>query len=272
MTSNKHPAPTASKRWTRIVTLVLVALSVSFSGCRAKQTEVPVAPEVSDPTPAVVEPAPIAYGRVTENRVRVRRAPGLDAEPVGHLYQRDLVAIYSRSDESEEIDGVTAPWIEVETPLGLSGWSFGRFVEEIPVDEYGRLLRQLTVATANLPWEPGAVTEEVLPGSMWESLSGVPQDAATARVDFAPESVSTVGGSPFALDLGADRRIGVFRVRNGYLVTWVELPESAGAAQVASTAPFGLIAWNLIEDDGSLVPLYRSDVSPLVPAPPAAEQ
>ena len=230
------------------VLMLLIGL-LSFVGCNRSSTESEIVSD-SDSSAEMIA-APIDYAVATENRVRVRSEPTLESETLGHLYQGDLVAIFARTAD-EIIDEVSAPWYEIRTAAGLSGWAFGAFVELIDAETYSTRVRRLSVSTTNVPWEPGNVTEEAIRGA-WG-----PEDGSFGwRVDFFPTDVSVIQGRPMKIEPVGEAGQPItarWRVRNGYLITEVE----------SSAEPWpGFTIWDLQPTElsffslRSLAPLYR---------------
>ena len=218
--------------------------------------------------------APLGYGEANESRVRVRSAPNLDGEELGHLYERDLLEIYEKTPEEETIGEVKAPWLRIKTLAGLEGWVFGAFVTELSEAEYKQDATLRTVATINPPWELGSVSESMLAEGTWGGE--LPTD--TWRVDFAPgtlaNTVSVAGGDSVVIETEAGKVLfaGAFRVRNGYLVTELVEIDMADWPTLGDAFPRGFAIWDVAETEDSLYSLYREDtlriydVNALVPA------
>jgi hypothetical protein len=68
-------------------------------------------------------------GVLTENRVRVRAYPTLDAEILGHLDKGDRVEVLERSGRRESIGTMNDFWYRVQKADGLQGWSYGYFID-----------------------------------------------------------------------------------------------------------------------------------------------
>ena len=175
------------------------------------------------------------------------------------------MAIFERTAE-ESIDEVTAPWYEIKTAAGLSGWAFGAYVERIDAEAYSNRVRRLSVSTTNVPWEPGNVTEEAIRLGTWG-----PEDGLFGWwVDFFPTDVSVIQGRPLKIEHVGDGGVPItarWRIRNGYLITEVESPNEPWQ---------GFTIWNLESTKTSLfslrrlVPLYREsatlyDIDAVVP-------
>ena len=65
---------------------------------------------------------------ITDDRVRIRSAPSLDAEVLGHGNTGDVVAVTARSAQAETIGDMDAYWFRVQTPSIDEGWMYGHFV------------------------------------------------------------------------------------------------------------------------------------------------
>ena len=87
-----------------------------------------IAPDVSRRNPApevqVVRPA----ARVTDDGLRVRREPRLDADIVGRLMADDEVVVESRTSWDQSIADRDAPWFFIRTPA-FSGWTYGGYLD-----------------------------------------------------------------------------------------------------------------------------------------------
>ena len=242
-----------------------------LAGCGRNSSEAE-----SDSPDEVVEEVvatPIDYAVAIENRVRVRSDPTLEGETLGHLYQGDLVAIFERTAE-ESIDDVAAPWYAIKTEAGLSGWAFGAFVERIDAEAYSTRVRRLSVSTTNVPWEPGDVSDETIRRGRWG-----PEDGKFGWwVDFFPTDVSVIQGRPMKIEHSGESGEPItarWRVRNGYLITEVDLADEA-TIDVSKVPWSGFTIWNLKSTENSffslrhLVPLYRDatalyDIEAVVP-------
>jgi hypothetical protein len=66
---------------------------------------------------------------LTESRVRIRKAPGLDGEITGHLNRGDTVEILAAPQLQQHIGGMNDWWYLVRRPDGISGWVFGGFLD-----------------------------------------------------------------------------------------------------------------------------------------------
>jgi hypothetical protein len=68
-------------------------------------------------------------GVLNADRVRVRARPTLDAEVLGHLNRGDRVQVLDRSGLRVRIDAMNDFWYRVRNAEGLSGWSYGHFID-----------------------------------------------------------------------------------------------------------------------------------------------
>jgi hypothetical protein len=229
----------------------LIAVCLVMFGCSPDERKPDVVVETKETEVAPIEPAvvlPIDYGVVTENRVRVRTGPGTDTDTMGHLYVGDLIEIFERSVLAETIGEVSAPWIRIRTSFELEGWAFGAFIDETDQESYRDSFRRLSIATINIPWEPGVVTEAVITEGEWGPEWGV----AGVAIDFTPDNVDALVGNPFRLQYIGNEEYslsGSWRVRNGYLVTEIYAGESLHSS---ATTFLGFALWNLEETDASL--------------------
>jgi len=235
----------------------MFAVSVFFSCSRENSS--PATPEAVGAPPRSV---PTGYAVATESRVRVRREPTLESEPIGHLYENDLIEIRAASAAPEIIDGLAAPWYGIRTVAGLSGWAFGAFVAILDESEYESRLRQLSVSTINIPWEIGEASEADLRDREWRTSSG------EWKIDFFPDGAISLQGEPLTLHHSGGRTpvTGRWRIRGGYLLTDIDGADN----------PFrGFSIWRISErsldsdsNAGSLTlsPLYRQGVPVLTQA------
>ena len=234
---------------------LLLAITLVVTGvvsCSRERGEIvveddsePVARAVNAPTETPNRVEAIAFGISKENRVRVRTGPGTETDTLGHLYVDDLLEIVERSKETFTVDDVTSPWHLVRTVTGLEGWAFGGYIEEIEEDTYLKAFSRRSVATIPIPWEQGAVTEESIENGEW----GPERGGDGVRIDFTPAEVTAVGGRPLRMSGLETDRIGVWRVRNGYLVTELR-PLDESAAEAVPVEVF--MIWNIHIDETSL--------------------
>ena len=68
-------------------------------------------------------------GALNDGRVRVRTYPTLEAEIVGHLDRGDRVEVLERSGQRVSIGSMNDFWYLVRREDGLSGWSYGHFID-----------------------------------------------------------------------------------------------------------------------------------------------
>ena len=74
----------------------------------------------------------LEYGRINDDKVRLRADYSLDSEVVGSLNQEDLVFILEKSPVSEVIGDMEAHWYKViRCSDNMTGWTNGNFVEEL---------------------------------------------------------------------------------------------------------------------------------------------
>jgi len=71
-------------------------------------------------------PSPID-GWCTEDRVRVRKEPGLDGEIIGYLYENEKVKIISSMYEREVINDLQGCWVLIDTG-SQSGWVYSFYI------------------------------------------------------------------------------------------------------------------------------------------------
>jgi hypothetical protein len=68
-------------------------------------------------------------GVLNDTRVRIRAYPTLNAEILGHLDRGDRVEVLERSGLRESIGEMRDFWYRIRTEDGLSGWSYGHFID-----------------------------------------------------------------------------------------------------------------------------------------------
>jgi hypothetical protein len=68
-------------------------------------------------------------GVLNDSRVRVRSYPTLSAQVLGYLEEGDRVEVLERSGRRERIAEMTDFWYRVRREDGLTGWSFGHFID-----------------------------------------------------------------------------------------------------------------------------------------------
>jgi hypothetical protein len=68
-------------------------------------------------------------GVLNDSRVRVRAYPTLEAQIVGHLDRGDRVEVLERSGQRVSIGSMNDFWYLVQREDGLSGWSYGYFID-----------------------------------------------------------------------------------------------------------------------------------------------
>lgn len=103
--------------------LVLISLFVMAS-CGPKDK-----PVLESEKAASVEPVTQKVSaNVTDDSLRVRSGPYLDAEIVGHLMTGDRISVETRTEWSQIIGDMDSPWFFVRAD-GYSGWTYGGFLD-----------------------------------------------------------------------------------------------------------------------------------------------
>ncbi len=114
--------------------------------------------------------------QVSEN-LRLRSIPNTSGEIVTTIQASTLVCLL-KTGENETIEGITAPWVYVETEEGIRGWCFSGYLEEIRKEEP-------VVISTSVPVE----------------IENTPQEAETEIVDIS-ESDNSIPMIPFVVGGG----------------------------------------------------------------------
>ncbi len=61
-------------------------------------------------------------------RLRVRSAPTLKSDIVGHLHKGQLVAELERKKSVQTVAGRKGSWVKVQSEQGVKGWTFSGFL------------------------------------------------------------------------------------------------------------------------------------------------
>ena len=113
--------------------MCLLALTAMITSCRNQE---PISPLLL-PSTSVIETSEV-WAVVTADSLRLRAQPTLRAKILSNLYRGEVVEIFKRSEEKENIDGKTDFWFEV-TIEGVNGWVFGSHLELVgPADRPNR--------------------------------------------------------------------------------------------------------------------------------------
>lgn len=78
-------------------------------------------------------PKPID-GWCEEDRVRIRKEPGLDGEIIGYLYKKEIVKIYSSMYEREIINGLKGCWVLIDNGR-QRGWVYSPYIYSPAIHE-----------------------------------------------------------------------------------------------------------------------------------------
>ncbi len=79
---------------------------------------------------------PKIYGYVSTGTLNMRAEDNGRSEIVAKLTFRDKVEIVYQSDNVEEINGITSPWLMVRKPNGDEGWVFGGYIsDDVPKEK-----------------------------------------------------------------------------------------------------------------------------------------
>ena len=94
-------------------------------------------------------PAPV-YAFINDETVS-REAPGATNRAVGRPAFGEKVEVLARSEETETINSITAPWVLVKRATGEEGWVFGAYIQDALPE------KKLKAETAAVVKEPEAV-------------------------------------------------------------------------------------------------------------------
>ncbi|MBN1698258.1 MAG: SH3 domain-containing protein [Spirochaetales bacterium] len=67
-------------------------------------------------------------GKITEDQVRVRNIPTLNAEIVGNLGLGEEVTVFCRTGERYEVYNLKDYWYLIKRKNGLAGWTYGHYI------------------------------------------------------------------------------------------------------------------------------------------------
>lgn len=109
----------------RASALLLLATLGALAGCRRSETPV----LISLPPTAVLSTRS-NWAVITENLLRVREKPSKDAEVILHIRRGNVVEIVSRTETTEEVEGVAGYWFLIDYS-GLKGWVFGAYLQVV---------------------------------------------------------------------------------------------------------------------------------------------
>lgn len=103
------------------------------------QTQDPNAMVQAAPLPPKPEPAPQVSERVVRKRayvltqhgsnVMVRSAPNRNARKVGYLYDGEDIWVVGETTNCQTINGLYGCWVKVVDAAGLTGYSFGAYLQ-----------------------------------------------------------------------------------------------------------------------------------------------
>ncbi|MBN1798249.1 MAG: SH3 domain-containing protein [Spirochaetales bacterium] len=74
-------------------------------------------------------------GRCNETSVRIRKGPDLSSKIIGLLQKDQLIVILGRSTSKMRIDDMEAYWYNIKTVSGVTGWSYGYFIDSLENSE-----------------------------------------------------------------------------------------------------------------------------------------
>jgi WD40 repeat protein len=73
--------------------------------------------------------ATFKLGRCNEMNVRIRKGPALNSKIIGTLQKDQLIVILDKSTSKMRIDDMEAYWYNIKTASGVTGWSYGYFID-----------------------------------------------------------------------------------------------------------------------------------------------
>jgi WD40 repeat protein len=73
--------------------------------------------------------ATFKLGRCNETNVRIRKGPALNSKIIGTLQKDQLIVILDKSTSKMRIDDMEAYWYNIKTASGVTGWSYGYFID-----------------------------------------------------------------------------------------------------------------------------------------------
>lgn len=75
------------------------------------------------------------YGKLTEDKVRIRTAPSLNSDITGELTLGEEVQVLCRTSETYAIYGMNDYWYVIKRNNGVVGWTYGYYISfDEPVD------------------------------------------------------------------------------------------------------------------------------------------
>lgn len=123
----KSESPAKSNNKVLIILLFLCVITAAVMICINKFKQLDVSIGHSRTSEKIPEMIP---GVCTIQGLRIRRDPSLDTDILGLLDRNELVKVLSVSGNTLAVDGMTAPWLEIEIPdEKLSGWVFSGYIE-----------------------------------------------------------------------------------------------------------------------------------------------
>ena len=77
-----------------------------------------------------------AHATVNDDKVRIRTAPSVKYSKILTAVNRGTkLEVYSKTEESDCIDGLSFPWYEVSCSNSVSGWIFGAYIDVVITDD-----------------------------------------------------------------------------------------------------------------------------------------
>ncbi len=59
----------------------------------------------------------------------VRQSPSKNGRKVGYLYTSEPIRILAKTNQCETINGIYNCWVKVQDSMGLTGYSFGGYLD-----------------------------------------------------------------------------------------------------------------------------------------------
>lgn len=114
-----------------------IILLLLIAGCNQKKDSSTESPDNNSDESLLPENLPprACFGKLTEDKVRIRSLPGLNSEIIGKLTLGEEVQILCRTSEKYTAVGAEDYWYIIKRNNGMVGWAFGYYLDfSEPVD------------------------------------------------------------------------------------------------------------------------------------------